>query len=363
MEQAETGMNVAVRTAVATTDDETLAEAIRRETGDNVFRCYQCVKCTSGCPLAERFDLAPSQVIRALQLDDPQVLESKAIWLCASCHVCTTRCPMEIDVAAVMKALCREAKRRGVPAAIPDVDRFNAVFLLVQKLFGRVHELTLAALYNLVRGRLFDDWKMGLWMLRRRRLRLIPRFVRPPKRVAPVTAPGGQVAYFPGCSADSHASEYDRTARATTAALDIELVVPPRWTCCGASAAPAAAPGLANLLPMRTVASVEQMGLDTVTSPCSACFVRLRAGEQKAARNPDLARELEARTGHAYRGSVKVQHLLDVVLERAGLEKVRSRVRQPLRTLQAVIPSVCQPIAPAARFLSLFRVKMTAPCP
>ena len=63
---------------------ETLAQAIDRATGDNVFRCYQCSKCTSGCPLAEHFDLQPNQVIRSLQLDDPDVLASRTIWLCAS---------------------------------------------------------------------------------------------------------------------------------------------------------------------------------------------------------------------------------------------------------------------------------------
>ncbi|HEY5659132.1 MAG TPA: 4Fe-4S dicluster domain-containing protein, partial [Myxococcota bacterium] len=56
-----------------------LAQRIRRETGENIFRCYQCVKCTSGCPLAERFDLTPTQVIRSLQWDDASVLESRAI--------------------------------------------------------------------------------------------------------------------------------------------------------------------------------------------------------------------------------------------------------------------------------------------
>ena len=45
-----------------------LAEQIQRETGENVFLCYHCVKCTSGCPLVEHFDLAPNQVMRAAQL-------------------------------------------------------------------------------------------------------------------------------------------------------------------------------------------------------------------------------------------------------------------------------------------------------
>ncbi len=313
---------------------ETLAQVIRRETGDNVFRCYQCVKCTSGCPLADRFDLTPTQVLRSLQLNDPRVLESKAIWLCASCYVCTTRCPMDIDVASAMKALCVEAKRRGVAPAIPDIDHFNSVFLRVVKLFGRVHELTFAALFNLVTRQPFKNAGLAIEMFKRGRLKLLPRFVRPPKKVAPVADCARQIAYFPGCSVDSYAAEYDHTARAAAKALDIELVVPPNWVCCGSSPAAATAPKLANLLSMHTVSSVEQMGLDTLTSPCSACFARLKASEQKVTRDQQVAREVEAQTGYAYNGNVKVQHLLDAIVDRAGLEKIASRVQTPLSGLK-----------------------------
>ena len=59
-----------------------LAEAIRKESGENVFLCYQCQKCSSGCPVVEHFDLAPNQVMRAIQLDQKAiVLYSKSIWL------------------------------------------------------------------------------------------------------------------------------------------------------------------------------------------------------------------------------------------------------------------------------------------
>ncbi|HET7375856.1 MAG TPA: 4Fe-4S dicluster domain-containing protein, partial [Anaerolineae bacterium] len=83
-----------------------LAERIRSETGENVYLCYQCVKCTSGCPLAEYFDLAPNQVMRAAQLGmDERALTAKTPWLCASCQTCTTRCPQGVDVAKVMDFL------------------------------------------------------------------------------------------------------------------------------------------------------------------------------------------------------------------------------------------------------------------
>src|SRR5512135_2314021 len=97
-----------------TSATETLAQTIQEETGENVFLCYQCVKCTSGCPLAERFDLTPNQVMRSVQLNDERVLESKTIWLCASCQTCTTRCPQGLDIARVMDELRIEARKRDL---------------------------------------------------------------------------------------------------------------------------------------------------------------------------------------------------------------------------------------------------------
>jgi len=124
---------------------EPLSKAVLDEIGQNIFRCYQCVKCTSGCPLADQFDLTPNQVMRSLQLNDPSVLESKAIWLCASCQTCASRCPQQIDVTGVMDdvtgvmdRLRIEAVKRGIKPAIPDVQKFHWVFMKFIKYLGRV---------------------------------------------------------------------------------------------------------------------------------------------------------------------------------------------------------------------------------
>ena len=306
---------------------EALSKAVRKETGSNVFRCYQCIKCTSGCPLADQFDLTPNQVMRSLQLGDDKVLESRAIWLCASCQTCATRCPQEIDVTGVMDALRIEAKKRGVKPAIPEIDSFNSVFLKGIKMLGRNYELGFMGAYNMARGRPFQDMGMGLEMLKKGKLKILPHISRPPKKVSKAEYSSNAVGYYPGCSLESAAVEYDRSVRAVSEALGIELVEPPGWVCCGSSPAHAVDPTLAKVLPMHTVGTVERMGLDTVTSPCSACFARLKAAEQAVAGDGETAREVETHTGHAYQGTVEVAHLLDVFVDRAGLEKVESAVR------------------------------------
>jgi heterodisulfide reductase subunit C len=95
--------------------------------------------------------------MRALQLNDPSVLQCKAIWLCASCQTCATRCPQEIDVTGVMDILRIEAGRRGIPSAVPDVTQFNLLFMRFVNWLGRIPEFAFIVTYRLLRGRPFAD--------------------------------------------------------------------------------------------------------------------------------------------------------------------------------------------------------------
>jgi heterodisulfide reductase subunit B len=313
---------------------ETLAQIIEQDVGSNVFLCYQCVKCSSGCPLAEHMDLMPNQVMRSIQLNDERVLESKTIWLCASCQTCTTRCPQGLDIAGIMDALRIEAKKRGLPPAIPEVDKFSTLFLGDIGLFGRLYEVGLMGGMNLWTGQLLKDMGMGMEMLKRRKLKLIPSIIRPPKKVEPVEPANSKVAYYPGCSLHSTAAEYDHTVRASAEALGLELIEPPGWICCGSTPAHSTDHVLATVLPMRTLATVEQMGLDTVTAPCSACFARMKAAAHTMANDEKMAKEVEAQLGYAYQGTVTVQHLLDTLVDRAGLDKVEASTKKPLTGLK-----------------------------
>ncbi len=320
-------------TLEATTAEE-LARIVQREIGQNVYLCYQCAKCSSGCPLADYMDMLPNQVMRALQLGEDRVLESKTIWLCAACQTCTTRCPQGLDIASIMDTLRIEARRRGIPPAVPEVEKFSDLFLRDIKLLGRLYEVGLMAGMNLMTGNLLKDMDMGLEMLKRRKLKLLPSFVRPPRKVEPVEPAEGKVAYYPGCSLHSTAAEYDQTVRAVAREIGLELVEPPGWICCGSSPAHSTDHILATVLPMRTLAVIEQMGLDTVTAPCSACFSRMRAAVHTVTHDDEMAREVESQIGYAYQGRVTIQHLLDTLVERAGLDRIEARVEKPLTGLK-----------------------------
>ncbi|UCF07781.1 MAG: 4Fe-4S dicluster domain-containing protein [Thermoplasmata archaeon] len=90
-------------------------KAIEELSGQKLLKCYQCGKCSAGCPLVEAMDILPNQIIRLLQLgQDEEALNAKTIWICASCFTCEARCPKGVDLSKIMEALRVLLLRKGV---------------------------------------------------------------------------------------------------------------------------------------------------------------------------------------------------------------------------------------------------------
>lgn len=148
---------------------------VERRSGTPVSACFQCHKCSTGCPIGPEMDLLPSQVMRLIHLGgETEILESDAIWLCASCEACTTRCPMGIDIAGVMDTLRMMAVERKV--AIPDarVEQFNRSFLHSVRRHGRVFELGMLTAYKIRCRDFFADMDKVPGMLAKGKLALLP---------------------------------------------------------------------------------------------------------------------------------------------------------------------------------------------
>lgn len=91
-----------------------LLREVEELSGQNLFACYQCGKCSAGCPLTFAMDLLPHQVIRLLQMGrGKEALDCRTIWYCVACLTCSTRCPKGVDVAKVMEALRTLLLREG----------------------------------------------------------------------------------------------------------------------------------------------------------------------------------------------------------------------------------------------------------
>jgi len=171
----------------------TLADEIREATGVNPAECYQCGKCTAGCPMAKYMDLVPSQVMRLVQIGDAAAIErllgSRAIWRCAGCLTCTQRCPKKLDPAAVMDALRERSNRDGkVNPSERRVLAFHKAFLKCVEKTGRMSEMPLTGLYKMTSGDMFSDMMLAPPMMARGKLPLIPKLIRGRKDVGRIFA-------------------------------------------------------------------------------------------------------------------------------------------------------------------------------
>jgi heterodisulfide reductase subunit C len=158
-----------------------LQERLAGTAATPVSSCYQCKKCSAGCPLTFAMDLLPDRVIRLALLGQTEaLLGCRTIWVCAACVTCSTRCPNGIDIAGVMDWLKEEALRQGKAIDQPEVAAFHRFFLdSLRRAGGRLSEMALMrrfTLYKLRRGpqfgELLENMKLGWGLFKRGRLRL-----------------------------------------------------------------------------------------------------------------------------------------------------------------------------------------------
>lgn len=161
----------------------TLSEKIHTQTGVNAAKCYQCGKCSAGCPLAEDMDFPPSVIMRLLQTGSPEneekALKSYSIWLCLACETCYTRCPMEIDIPKIADSLRQESIRRKI--ANPksrDIIQFHRAFLDSIKYTGRLYEMGLIADYKMRTRHLIQDVNLAPGMYFKGKLHIIPETIK-----------------------------------------------------------------------------------------------------------------------------------------------------------------------------------------
>lgn len=170
-------------------------KTLQDDCGEKVSHCYQCGKCSAGCPIAYQMDYLPNQIIRMVQLGmEEQVLSSNTIWLCASCLTCTTRCPREIDIAEIMDYLKRRAyKKQVIPIDETEVPLFNKVFLRNIELYGRLYEMGLIGMFNLLSGEFFKDMSLAPKMFLKRKISIFPRRIKNLKELQEIFKKSGKL--------------------------------------------------------------------------------------------------------------------------------------------------------------------------
>jgi heterodisulfide reductase subunit C2 len=166
-----------------------IQNSISEVSGADIIKCYQCGKCSAGCPLASDMDYTPSYIVRMLQTGDAglkeKVLRSYSIWLCLTCEMCVSRCPMEIDIPHLMDYLRENSLVRNmVNPRAKKIIAFHKSFLNTIIGNGRLYEIGLLVKYKLKTYALLQDLTLAPAMLTRGKLNILPERIRGRKILA-----------------------------------------------------------------------------------------------------------------------------------------------------------------------------------
>lgn len=144
-------------------------------------------------------------------------------------------------------------------------------------------------------------------------------------------------AFFPGCTLESAAGELMISTLKVAEALGIELIELKGWTCCGASHIQDVDDFLATSINARNIALGEKLGTTKIITVCNTCTLMLRSAKAKLDQNEKLRTKVNEglkSTGLQYKGTTEITHLLWMLIEDYGLDRLKQKVKRPLTGLK-----------------------------
>ena len=160
-----------------------------------------------------------------------------------------------------------------------------------------------------------------------------------------------RVAYYTGCLAALSAKELNSSTKALAPKVGLELVELESVTCCGAGDIHEAEPDYYLHLNARILAYAEETGCDTLLTICNVCTLNLRQANFQLQNDPDLLARvnvnLETVGAPSYSGAVEVKHLLWLIAEGDGYERLKEVAHKGLKGLRVAPFYGCQILRPS----------------
>ncbi len=141
-------------------------------------------------------------------------------------------------------------------------------------------------------------------------------------------------SYFPGCTDHSTSVEYGMSTHEVFKTLGVDLVEIEDWNCCGAAATHSMNHLLSLCLPARNISKAQASQAGSLVVPCAGCFNMLKRTEYTLRNDEKKRKEIEEIVGFSYQPSLEILALLDVVLNRIGLEEIQNKIKKPLEGLR-----------------------------
>ena len=150
-------------------------QQIEAISGFSTSVCFQCSKCSAGCPMAGMMDLKTAQVMHSIRLNrEDVVLNSTAIWLCVGCETCSARCPQQVEPAEAMNAARILALRKGIKPSVKEIGIYYNAFVTSMWLNGKIHDISVVAATTLLTGKIIEDIPLAWKLLMHGRIKLPP---------------------------------------------------------------------------------------------------------------------------------------------------------------------------------------------
>ena len=152
-----------------------LADFVALAQNIDINNCLQCRKCAAGCPMIDKMDMSPVQLLHTVRLGLKDLaLSQNTYWLCVGCGACVTRCPYKIDTPAVLDKLSQIARLEGRKPTEKDIATFWNIAGKNITLYGKMYELGIMLPLKLKTLNLFSDIPMGLKLLGQGKMELLP---------------------------------------------------------------------------------------------------------------------------------------------------------------------------------------------